>query len=105
MDLLDLIERSTAKNFKETPADCSAEAASSNQAMKAKVRREVLAALRVKPMSACELAEMLGYDICSVRPRLSDLVHDELVEKLKGERRKTPSNKSEAVWQVAGEGA
>ena len=46
-----------------------------------------------------EMADRLGANIMAVRPRVSDLAKDELIVRT-GDRRKSPTGQSSAVWRI-----
>lgn len=82
---------------RETSAEAAAAVAPRASALRARCLAEVAAAPR--GLTGNELAERLGWDICSVRPRLTEL--DRLGKiRNSGERRKTPSGCSAIVWVV-----
>lgn len=62
------------------------------------LRAKCLAAIRAAPrgLTGNELAEKLGWDITSVRPRLTELARLEKI--MKHGRRPTPSGCSAIVW-------
>ncbi len=87
-----------SKNWKEPTT--SAEAAASNPGAKMRNRGLVLAALRDGPKTAHEIATATGLDINCVRPRITGLKDEGLVERVPKERGRTPLGESCAIWRV-----
>lgn len=62
------------------------------------LREQVLNVLKMRSMTADEVAEWLGESILSIRPRLSELKTKELIVDT-GIRRKNVSGKKAIVWE------
>lgn len=88
----------------ETSALAAEAVADKAPILRARVLREIAAA--PAGLTANEVADRLGWDICSVRPRVTELAdprHGRKVEKRSGPdgrpiRRSTPSGCSALVW-------
>jgi hypothetical protein len=77
----------------------SKEAAGQAAGSAARLRRAVLAELRVRPGTADEIAARLRRSVLSIRPRVSELkAMNEITTT--GERRPNESGMSASVWQV-----
>lgn len=78
----------------------SAEAAATVAPDAATLRGQVLAALiELGPMTADEIAARLRLSVLSVRPRVSELLAQQRIERT-GERRQNVSGMNAAVWRV-----
>jgi predicted ArsR family transcriptional regulator len=60
---------------------------------------KVLAALRLAPKTADEIALFIGESVLAVRPRVSELNRSKVIEK-NGERRPNASGRSAYVWRM-----
>jgi hypothetical protein len=78
----------------------SEEAARQATGSAARLRRAVLAELRVRPGTADEIAARLRRSVLSIRPRVSELKAMKEITTT-GERRRNESGMSAAVWSVA----
>lgn len=67
-----------------------------------RLRRDVLKALTLRPMTADECAAYLGLDVLTVRPRFSEL-HKATPPKVidSGERRPSSRGNPSVVWEAA----
>ncbi len=65
------------------------------------LRDQVLATIAAAPdgLTADEVADQLKSSVLAVRPRLSELVKMEKIERVPGARRKNVSGMSAAVWR------
>jgi hypothetical protein len=77
----------------------SEEAARQAAGSAARLRRAVLAELRVSPGTADEIAARLRRSVLSIRPRVSELKTMREITTT-GERRRNESGMSASVWQV-----
>jgi len=77
----------------------SEEAAKAMKPRAATIREGVLACLALSPMTPEEVAARLGIDILAVRPRFSECLKLNLVEKTT-DRRRSRSGLSATVWRL-----
>jgi predicted ArsR family transcriptional regulator len=87
-----------APGFKER-GGTSQEAARRASGTSKRLQDEVLAALRLEPATADQVAARLGKGVLGIRPRLSELREQGKIEPT-GERRRNDSGASAAVWRV-----
>lgn len=88
-----------APGFKER-SGTSEEAAKSMEQSAPLIKGKVLASLLdVGPGTTDEVAERLGLSVLSVRPRFTELLRDNMVEKSSRKRRNV-SGRMAAVWRV-----
>lgn len=87
-----------AAGYKE-PGATSQQAAEATVPRAQLLRLKVLDQLRRQPATADEVAERLDESILSVRPRLSELRAQKLIEP-SGNRRKNRSGASAAEWRL-----
>lgn len=85
-----------APGFKER-GGASEQAAAEIKPAAATLREQVLAAIRISPATADEVAERLRVSILAIRPRLSELRAQGKIEPT-GERRENASGKYATVW-------
>jgi hypothetical protein len=78
----------------------SEEAARQAVGSAARLRRAVLAELRISPGTADEIAARLRRSVLSIRPRVSELKAMKEITTT-GERRRNDSGMSASVWQVS----
>jgi hypothetical protein len=78
----------------------SQEAARQAAGTAARLRRAVLAELRINPGTADEIAARLRRSVLSIRPRVSELKAMKEITTT-GERRRNESGMSASVWRVA----
>jgi hypothetical protein len=96
--MFDLFSYPSAPGFKER-GGTSEQAANAMQGSARILRDRIFAALARKPMTADECAAALSESILSVRPRLSELAKQNMIERT-GERHKNASGMSAHVWRV-----
>ena len=85
--------------FKTERPETSRRAAESVAGRAEDLRNKSLAVVSVRPSTADEVADALGEDRLSVRPRMTELLRLGKVED-SGERRKNASGRSAAVWRA-----
>lgn len=71
-----------------------------------KLRDAILALMKkcARPMTADEIADLLGYGVISIRPRISDLVRDGILSDA-GARGRTANNRTAIAWMLMDEAA
>lgn len=65
----------------------------------ASLRAQVLAAIKLRPLTADEVAAQLQRSVLSIRPRLSELVNSGQIMR-SDERRTNVSGRTANVWRV-----
>lgn len=100
---LDLFTHAESRRYPEVPgakaSGTSAEAAARIEPAAETLRRRCLAVLRRRNLTADEVAEWVGESILAVRPRISELKAQGLVEKT-AQRRANASGMSAVVWRI-----
>lgn len=99
MDLFDYAERyPNAPGYKKR--DTARAAAKAMKPKAPTLRAQCLAALKIRPMTADEVAAVIGRSPFSIRPRLTELSEKNLIVDT-GVRRENESGKMAIVWSVA----
>ena len=79
--------------------DTSIEAFESFQSKAATLRAAVRAAFRIgEPLTADEVADVLGQSVLSIRPRVTELANNDEIED-SGTRRRNASGRNAIVWR------
>lgn len=94
---LNLSRYPDAPGFKKSGT--SSDAAKANEGRANKLRLLALAEIAKEALTADEVAERLGKSVLSIRPRISELSAQNLIEET-GERRFNDSGHKAAVWRI-----